>query len=383
MTLNRTRPIALAALVMLVFSAGCAGTLSGGPEQATTQTPTAIPTVTPTPTASPTASPSPTATPTATPTPVPDHLDYDWFGSEIAQELNDYRGEEWAEGFGDHEEDIVGVTITKPEGWTVQDAEMDGAREVARMSALVAHDTAQETQKKGGFIRPDKFQVVVRDQDGDHLSRAFIDADLATKYAYGEVDLEEYAQHVAESRDIQTAAAEDATVSKRQPKLALRAAEYRPFQQIHLQQIENDTLGDAPPPEIERAEIVPGEQTLYYEYTHRLDWSVMVQAPSVTRTYLETIKKIRDVRRVNRLPKQMVLYQDRSWSREEESVLTTAKTEWAMEYFTLSNWTLPQNKTLTRQELDAYVNRISEHRKFIEDDDDYDPLNETVRISDD
>ncbi|PSQ29347.1 hypothetical protein BRD09_06615 [Halobacteriales archaeon SW_10_68_16] len=89
------------------------------------------------------------------------------------------------------------------------------------------------------------------------------------------------------------------------------------------------------------------------------------------------------MRRVNRLPKQMVLYQDRSWSREEESVLTTAKTEWAMEYFTLSNWTLPQNKTLTRQELDAYYNRITRNRRWIKDDDNYDPLNETVRNSDD
>jgi len=380
---NRARLVALAALVVVVLSAGCAGVLSGGQGQATSQTPTATPTSTPTSTATPTATPSPTATPTATPTPVPDHLDYDWFGDEIAEELNDYRDEKWAEGFGDHEEDIVGVAIMKPEGWTVQDAEMDGAREVARISALVAHDTAQKAREEGTFVRPEKFQVVVRDQDGNRLSRVSIDADLAANYAYGEVDLEGYAQHVADTRELQTDTTENVTVSKREPKLALRAAEYRPFQQIHLRRIANGSLADSPPPDIERAVIVSEVETVYYEYRVNPENNAVVQAPVVTRTYLETIKEVRNLRRVNRLPKQMVLYQDRSWSREDESIVTTAKTEWAMEYFALSDWTLPQNKTMTRQELDAYYNRITRNRRWIKDDDNYDPLNETVRNSDD
>lgn len=73
-----------------------------------------------------------------TATPVPEYLDYDQYGDDIARQLNNYRGdEEWAVGFGNHVQDGVGVAITKPEGWTVQDAEMEGAREVARMSIAV------------------------------------------------------------------------------------------------------------------------------------------------------------------------------------------------------------------------------------------------------
>ena len=390
--LTRARVIALAMLGAVVVLAGCAGTLPGiGGDAATptadsssTATPAATPTPnsTPIPTATPT--PTPKATPTATPTPVPDHLDYDWFGDEIAQELNDYRGEEWGEGFSDHEEDIVGVAITKLEGWSVQDAEMDGAREVARMSALVAFDDMEEARETGGFVRPDRFQVLVVDQDGNRLSQTFIDADTAAKYSDGDVTVEEYAEHVADSRVVQEDATEGVTVSEREPIMALRAAEYRPFQQIHLHRIatSNPLNSSASRPEIKKAVTVPEERTLYYEYRAPKDDDIPHTA-QVTRTYLETLKKVRESQRTNRLPGQMVLYSDMSWSREESSIVTTAKTKWALEYFALSNWTLPQNKTLTRQELDAYINRINEHQKFIEDDDDYDPLNETVRNSDD
>jgi len=390
--MSRSNVMGVVVLLSIVFLAGCSGTLPGQdagaatPDQDTPATPTpgqdapATPAETPTPTETPTTTP----TPTSTATPVPEYLDYELYGDDIARQLNNYRGDErWVDGFGDYERDAVGIAIKKPEGWTVQDAEMEGAREVARMSIVMGRNTVEQAQEDGVFLRPDTFHIIVAGQNKTRLSRVIIDADTAAAYATKETSLEEYATHVAESRKIHENAPSDVTISKRKPKLALRAAEYRPFKEIHVHRIATSSpFGNSDiNPEIEKVVSVPEEETVYYEYRPGPDANVVAQESQISRTYLETIKEVRDRLRVNRLPKQMVLHQD--WSTyENKNIVTTAKTLWALQYFELSDWTLPQNKTMTEREWDAYNNRVSLGKKYIENEDDYDALNETVRSSD-
>jgi len=385
MRLDHPKRLALVLLILSVVLAGCFGVL-GDEAGPTTPTATAggVGTATPTistPTPTTTATSTPTPTPTATATPAPEYLDYGLFADQLAHNLDTaYRDDPWVrESSGNSEEGYVSVVVEKPSEWTIQDTEMEFAREVARASAFGARETVQEAREDGVFVRPDEFRAVIVNEDGERLSMLSISGETAADYAKGETKMSQYADHVTQERTVFNGSM---TLSEREPELALRAAEYRAFQKVHLQQIENDTLGDYPPPEIERAEMLVEEKTLYYEYTLEPDDYELAHSASVTRTYLEAIKRVHEQKRVNRLPVKMVLYQDRSWSSEDRSILTTAQTNWTFEYFAITDWQLPQDITMSDAALDAYINRISENRKFIEDDDDYDYVNETVRDTD-
>jgi len=383
--LTRARVIALAMIGVVVVLAGCAGPLGlGGGSDAATPTADSSSTATPAATPAPTATPTPTATPmpTATPTPLPLHLDYERYGREVAEELNTYVEGGYASGTGNYDAGVVRIAIRKPDDWTVQDAEMEVAREVARFSAHLSRSTADEAKELGGFVRPDEYQVIVVDENGTELSQVTIDATTADQYAIAEVDLETYAEHVADSREVLTND-DNVTISEGGPEVALRGAEYRPIVYFHKRQIERGDLGDDDlrDAEFERVEILASEKTIYYESVHEEGDNIPAQSSQVQRTYLETIKIVwKDLPRVNRLPETVKYYQDTSQvSYADPHSLIPIQTRWALDYFELSHWVMPQDKTMTAQELDAYYNRITHASQF--SDDGFDYLNETSEAS--
>jgi len=268
---------------------------------------------------------------------------------------------------GSAEDRIVSVTVKKPEGWTVQDTEMEAARDLAWTAIVSTSPTVEAAKENDEFLRPNTYRVRVVTQDGKLLSETTFDGDTAAAYADGNVTVTEFATQIALRRTVHN---ESATISKREPTLALRAAEYRPLQYRHLERIGNGSLTNRSAPKINRAVILPDEETLYYENVAPMEDIKYNQEGVITRTYLEAIKDIFESPQVNRYPNKMVLFSDVSYSRDE-SVLTTAETQWAFNYFAITDWTLPQNiKDMSRAALDAYFNKLS--RKLIEDDDNYD-----------
>jgi len=189
-TVTRARIVAFVGLAVVVLAAGCSGTLPGTGGDAATPAPDEAPAATPTATTTPTATPTPTptATPTPEPTPVPDHRDYERFGRLVADEVNTYVEGEYAAGSGDTERGVVAVAIRKPDGWTVQDAEMEVAREIARFTGHATRQTADEATEDGAFVRPDEYRVTVVDENGTDLSRVSIDPDIADKYVFASDD---------------------------------------------------------------------------------------------------------------------------------------------------------------------------------------------------
>jgi len=373
------RFVALVGLTVVVFTAGCSGSILGNGSETATPASTETPAVTPTPT--PTPTPTATPSPSPAPTPVPQHLDYELVGEAMADKLNPYFEGGVASGSGDHEQGFVAVEIRKPDGWTIQDTEMEVAREVARFSGHFARPTAEEATEDGVFVLPDKFYVTVVDEDNNELSRVTIDGETAEKYAFAEVNLKTYAEHVADSREVLTSN-DSVTISEAEPEVALRGAEYRPIIHFQKQQIEKTNLSaDTSDVEFDRVEILASEKTIYYESVHDEGDNIPAQSGQVERTYLETIKVVwKGVPRVNRLPETILYYQDVSRvTYAPNHMLETIKTRWALDYFELSNWTLPQDKVVTPQELDAYYNKITSAQQSSEDGFDY--LNETSQAS--
>ena len=371
MTWNTELRTKLIGLVVLstVLLAGCSGVLSGGDTGPSTPTPSPTDTETGTPTPEPTETPTETTQERATEIPVPSHLDYDSFAAQIGETLNEYRGEQWVqETSGSPEERALSLTVEKPPEWAVQDAEFTVARELARASILATRASADEARDTDVFLRPDEYRVTVTSARGKDLSTVTVDADLATSYADSDISMAQFAARLAETRVVHT---DTDALGNEGSEYYLRRAEYRPLQRVHLQRIGNESLTNDPVPEIRRAEILPEKETLYYEIVPPRVNYTYIQEPMVTRTYLEAIKEVHEDRRINRFPRQMVLFINLSYSREE-SVLTTAKTNWAFDYFVLTDWELPQDITLSERAIDAYINRIVENRKLIEADDDYD-----------
>lgn len=372
--------IRIFAFLSIIVLAGCSGVLPGQDSDATTPTPgqerTATPTATPAPAATPTSTPrpTPTVTPTPTATPTPSYLNYDSYASQMDDVYDNYppRGFLYDTG-GLADDHTVSVTVRKPEDWTVQDAEMEAARDLARTAAVSTHPTLEAAKNKDGFLRPNTYRVRVVNQEGTLLSETTFDGDTAAAYANGDVTITEFATHTAQRRTVYT---ESATISKREPTLALRAAEYRPLQYHHLERIANGSFTETPAPEIGRAVILPEEETLYYENMPPNNDILYNQEGIITRTYLEAIKDIEEGRRVNRYPSKVRVFSDVSYVRDE-SVLTRLNTQWAFNYFVITDWTLPQNiYDLPAEALDAYYNKIERNRKLIRDDDDYDYVTE-------
>ena len=385
MALNRSRLVALVVLVVVVLAGGCSGTLPGTGGEAATPAPDEAPAATPTATTTPTATPTPTptATPTPEPTPVPDHRDYERFGRLVADEVNTYVEGEYAAGSGDLERGVVAVAIRKPDEWTVQNAEMEVAREIARFAGHATRQTADKATEDGAFVRPDEYRVTVVDEDGTNLSRVTIDPDIADKYVFAEVDVETYAEHIANSRTVLTSDG-SVTISEGDSEVALLGAEYRPIVYFHATRAENH--GSRSPEErdnveFDRVEILASEKTIYYETVHEEGQNIPAQSGQVQRTYLWTIKQVwKGTPRVNRLPETVKYYQDTSQvSYADPHFLITIKTRWALDYFELSQWVMPGDKTMTAQELDAYYNKITDAQQSSEDGFDY--LNETSEAS--
>ncbi len=360
----------LVALLSVVVLAGCSGVLSGGDAGAATSTPGQDTPETPTQEATPTPTVTPTPTPRSTLTPTPGYLNYDSYASQMGALYDDYPPRDFLyDSSGSADDRLVSVTVTKPEDWTVQDAEMEAARDLALTAFLSTRPTVEAAKGNDDFLRPDTYRVRVVDQKGQLLSETSFDGDTAAAYADSDVTMDEFAARIAQRRTVHN---ESVTISKRDPELALRAAEYRPLQYRHLQRIANGSINDTPAPEINRAVMLPEEETIYYENVPVKEELILPQEGMVTRTYLEAIKDIFEASRVNRYPDRMVLFSDVSYSREG-SLFTTAKTQWAFDYFAITNWTLPQNiDGMSAAALDAYYNKIERNKEEIEDDDNYD-----------
>jgi len=320
-------------LTSMVLFAGCSGMLPGeNDDVSSTQTPVQTPgqtsTATPVSTAEETPTITPKTTPTSTPTPSPNIEDHRLLARQIATELQENGAEEesWVRDVAAGTE-YSAILVRQPPKWTIKRTEMEAVREAVRGVMLGTESSANLTDTNGSNLhRPDEIRIVVQNRDGEIASRLSLDTELAVAYANEEVNLEEFASRLNNTREVEG----NVSLGENSTAYYLKMAEWRQIRDEQVEIINNSPVtGTNDTVDIDYSEVRVEASEIYYRYSPANSTFRAIRDGTFLRTYWEAIRNVSRQRLVHRFPERMRLYADVPGDTDVE---TTIRTEYAFDF---------------------------------------------------
>jgi hypothetical protein len=185
-----------------------------------------------------------------------------------------------------------------------------------------------------------------------------LDAGLAASYAYDEIEIEEFANRISETRKLHNRGIDFGNESTH---YYLKKSEYRLVKDEQTDIINQDNIPgtDGEVVNIEVVEVQPNENEIYYKYTAPSDGQSLIREGIFMKSYWEAIRNVSRQGLVHHYPDGIRVYANVPGDRDMES---SVRTKYAFDFIRATGGNISDENILVNGAWNLYYGKINRKR---------------------